>query len=81
MASPTSLYGGSSRRVVRTTSGDGAAAGSVAPPVKQLLRRLKYRLRRSAAPPAPVSFGYDMQSYSQNFDDGLGSSSTQIRRS
>jgi hypothetical protein len=53
----------------------------VAPPVKQLLRRLKYRLRRSAAPPAPVSFGYDMQSYSQNFDDGLGSSSTQIRRS
>jgi hypothetical protein len=82
MASPMSLYSGgssSSRQgVVQTTSGGGAARR---PAVKQLLRRLQYRLRRSAATPrraAPVSFVYDLQSYSQNFDDGLGSS-TQMR--
>jgi hypothetical protein len=45
-------------------------------PARQLLRRLQYRLRRRAATleaEAPVSFVYDLQSYSQNFDDGLGS--------
>jgi hypothetical protein len=67
MTSPMSLYSGSSsRRVVQTTKQRSTA------PMKQLLRRLQYRLRRSATP--PVRFSYDLESYSQNFDDGLGSS-------
>ncbi|GJN20813.1 hypothetical protein PR202_gb08236 [Eleusine coracana subsp. coracana] len=47
-----------------------------AAPVKQLLRRLQYRLRSATRPRrgVPVSFVYDLHSYSQNFDDGLGSS-------
>jgi hypothetical protein len=45
----------------------------LAAPVKQLLRRLQYKLGRSAARPAPVRFAYDMESYSQNFDSELGS--------
>jgi len=46
---------------------------------RQLLRRLRStwrRRRRSAARPrgaAVRSFGYDLQSYYQNFDDGLAS--------
>nr|TKV93469.1 hypothetical protein SEVIR_9G227300v2 [Setaria viridis]TKV93470.1 hypothetical protein SEVIR_9G227300v2 [Setaria viridis] len=47
-----------------------------AAPVRQLLRRLlRCRLRSSAGRPgrAAASFGYDQQSYSQNFDDGIGS--------
>jgi hypothetical protein len=44
--------------------------------MKQLLRKLRStwrRRRRSAARPrrAVVTFGYDLQSYYQNFDDGL----------
>ncbi|OEL14569.1 hypothetical protein BAE44_0024413 [Dichanthelium oligosanthes] len=47
-----------------------------AAPVRRLLRRLRCSLRRSAARPsrAAVSFGYDLHSYSQNFDDGIISS-------
>ncbi|GJM84761.1 hypothetical protein PR202_ga00463 [Eleusine coracana subsp. coracana] len=64
----------SSRRVVKTMSGGDEAQRSAAP-VKQLLRKLQYRLRSAARPRrgAPVSFVYDLHSYSQNFDDGLGS--------
>ncbi|RCV42592.1 hypothetical protein SETIT_9G227800v2 [Setaria italica] len=47
--------------------------------VKQLLSRLmRSTWRRGAARPrrraAVRSFGYDLQSYSQNFDDGIGCS-------
>ncbi|TVU30419.1 hypothetical protein EJB05_22042, partial [Eragrostis curvula] len=77
MASLSSLYGGSSnRKSVQTMSGSAASSRSAAP-VKQLLRRLQYTLRRSVSRPrraALVSFGYDLESYSQNFDDGLDSS-------
>lgn len=55
----------------------GGAAWRPAAPVRQLLRRLlRCRLRSSARRPrrAAVRFGYDPQSYSQNFDDGIGSS-------
>ncbi|XP_062200463.1 uncharacterized protein LOC133903121 [Phragmites australis] len=47
-----------------------------AAPVRKLLRRLRSMLTNSAARPrrSAVRFGYDPQSYSQNFDDGLGSS-------
>ena len=45
---------------------------------KQLLSRLIWSTwRRSAGWPSrrpAVKFGYDLQSYSQNFDDGLGCS-------
>jgi hypothetical protein len=63
--------GGASRR--RSGCGRSAVA------VKQLLSRLRstWRRRRAAARPrrrAKVSFGYDLQSYHQNFDDGLASS-------
>ena len=61
----------SSWRVVKAMSGADEAARL---PVKQLLRKLQYRLRRSAAArPEPVTFAYDPESYSQNFDDGHGS--------
>ncbi|GJN20817.1 hypothetical protein PR202_gb08240 [Eleusine coracana subsp. coracana] len=61
--------------MVKTMSGGDEARRSAAP-VKQLLRRLQYRLRSAARQrrAAPVRFGYDMRSYSQNFDDGLGCS-------
>jgi hypothetical protein len=73
MAAPLlSLYSGSGRKVVQSTS-SGAAVRQPTAPVKQLLRRLQHKLRRSAARPAPVRFAYDMESYSQNFDGGLGS--------
>jgi hypothetical protein len=64
--------GSSSRR--RSGGGRSAAA------VKQLLSRLRstWRRRRAAARPRrranKVSFGYDLQSYRQNFDDGLACS-------
>ncbi|CAL4933690.1 unnamed protein product [Urochloa decumbens] len=68
MASQLSLYTtGSSRR----SGGRSAAA------VKQLLSRLRSTWRRRVARPrraAVRSFGYDLHSYSQNFDDGLASS-------
>ncbi|TVU30421.1 hypothetical protein EJB05_22044, partial [Eragrostis curvula] len=60
-------YSSSNQRI------DGTARRSSSP-VRQLLKRL---WRRGTARPrraAPVSFGYDLHSYSQNFDDGLGSS-------
>uniref|UniRef100_A0A0A8XPU2 Uncharacterized protein n=1 Tax=Arundo donax TaxID=35708 RepID=A0A0A8XPU2_ARUDO len=71
MAPPLGLYGGGGRRRVHARSGRGRAWRSAAP-VRLLLRRLRSSLRRTAARPA-VRFGYDLQSYSQNFDDGLGS--------
>jgi hypothetical protein len=60
--------GGGSRRRVDARSGGRSAAA-----VKQLLSRLRSTWRRSPRR-AAVSFGYDLQSYSQNFDDGLASS-------
>ncbi|RLN17876.1 hypothetical protein C2845_PM02G12190 [Panicum miliaceum] len=70
--------GGSGWRRLHARSGGRPAAAAAA--VKQLLRRLRStwrRRRRSAARPrrgAARSFGYDLQSYYQNFDDGLASS-------
>ncbi|CAN6304926.1 unnamed protein product [Urochloa humidicola] len=64
--------GSSRRRLVNARSGGRTAAAA-----KQLLSRLRSTWRRSAARPkrrAAVSFVYDLQSYSRNFDDGLGSS-------
>ncbi|RCV42597.1 hypothetical protein SETIT_9G228300v2 [Setaria italica] len=58
-------------RLAGRSSGRSAAAA-----VKQLLSRLRssWRRRRAARPrQAAVRFGYDLHSYSQNFDDGLGS--------
>ncbi|OEL17966.1 hypothetical protein BAE44_0021014 [Dichanthelium oligosanthes] len=67
--------GSSSRRRVHARSGGRSTAAEAA---KQLLSRLRSSLRRgSAARPrrrAAVRFGYDLQSYSQNFDDGQGDS-------
>ncbi|RCV42599.1 hypothetical protein SETIT_9G228500v2 [Setaria italica] len=54
------------------------SGGQSAAAVKQLLSRLRSTWRRrSAARPRrqAVRFGYDLHSYSQNFDDGLASSS------
>jgi hypothetical protein len=44
--------------------------------VRRLLRRLRSSFRRSTVRPrrAAVRFGYDLHSYSQNFDDGVASS-------
>ena len=68
------LYtGGSSRRRVHASRSGGRSAAAV----KQLLSRLRstWRRRRAARPRrAAPSFGYDLHSYSQNFDDGLASS-------
>ncbi|CAL4917100.1 unnamed protein product [Urochloa decumbens] len=60
--------GGSSRRNVHGRSGGRS--------VKRLLLKLRSTWRRRAARPrrAAVSFGYDIHSYYQNFDDGLCSS-------
>ncbi|KAG2537640.1 hypothetical protein PVAP13_9NG344200 [Panicum virgatum] len=54
------------------TGGSGGRSSSA---VKQLLWRLRSTWRTSAGWPRrpPVKFGYDLPSYSQNFDDGLGS--------
>ncbi|KAG2602485.1 hypothetical protein PVAP13_5KG683514 [Panicum virgatum] len=69
MASGQNTGGSSRRRVVRASSGGGSGR-SVA--VKQLLTRLRCTWRRQNPPrrAASVSFGYDLHSYSQNFDDG-----------
>jgi hypothetical protein len=72
MASLLGLNTGGSRRRVDGRSGGRPAAA------KQLLSRLRSTLRRGAGrrrQPAVKSFGYDLQSYSKNFDDGLASSS------
>ncbi|KAF8723040.1 hypothetical protein HU200_022189 [Digitaria exilis] len=73
MASLLSLYGSGRRRVSR----NGGTAWQSPAPVSRLLRRLRSSLRRSAARPRreAVRFGYDLHSYSQNFDDGLAASS------
>ncbi|RLN39665.1 hypothetical protein C2845_PM01G40680 [Panicum miliaceum] len=65
------LYtGGSGWRRLHARSGGRPPAAAV----KQLLRRLRStwrrRRRRSARRAAARSFGYDLQSYYQNFDDG-----------
>ncbi|CAN6299142.1 unnamed protein product [Urochloa humidicola] len=66
MASQLGSY--TAGRMVRTRSGGRSAAA-----MKQLLSKLRSTWRRSSGRPA-ASFGYDLQSYSLNFDDGLGSS-------
>ncbi|PUZ38735.1 hypothetical protein GQ55_9G219700 [Panicum hallii var. hallii] len=70
MASPVGAYTGGSGSSHARSGGRSAAAAAA----KQMLSRLRSTWRRSAARPrrrAAVSFGYDMRSYSQNFDDGL----------
>ncbi|CAN6299144.1 unnamed protein product [Urochloa humidicola] len=69
MASQLGSYtaGSGNRKMVRTRSGRRSAAA-----MKQLLSKLRSTLRRSSGRPA-ASFGYDLQSYSLNFDDGLSS--------
>jgi hypothetical protein len=65
---------------LRQYASSGSRSGVVcrsAAAAKQLLSRLRSTWRRRAARarrPA-IRFGYDLQSYSQNFDDGLASSS------
>ncbi|CAL4933684.1 unnamed protein product [Urochloa decumbens] len=62
--------GSGTRKMVRTRSGGQSAAA-----MKQLLSKLRSTWRRSSGSGRPAaSFGYDLQSYSLNFDDGLGSS-------
>ena len=73
--------GGSGWRRLHARSGGRPPAAAAAAAVKQLLRRLmrstwRRGSRRSAARPrraAARSFAYDLQSYYQNFDDGLAS--------
>ncbi|KAF8723041.1 hypothetical protein HU200_022190 [Digitaria exilis] len=69
-------YTGGRRKVVHGRSG---GRSSSAAPVKQLLSRLRSAWRRRAARPRPrraaARFAYDLQSYRQNFDDGLAASS------
>jgi hypothetical protein len=70
-ASLMGLYTGGNRRRVDGRSGGRSAAAAAA---KQLLSRLRSTWRRGAGRPrrpAVKSFRYDLQSYSQNFDDGL----------
>jgi hypothetical protein len=55
----------------------GRSGGRSAAAVKQLLSRLRCSWRRRAARPrrSAARFGYDLHSYSQNFDDGITSPS------
>jgi hypothetical protein len=57
-------------------NGSGGRRRQSAAPVRRLLRRLRSSFRRSTVRPrrAAVRFGYDLHSYSQNFDDGVASS-------
>ncbi|RLN16663.1 hypothetical protein C2845_PM02G12170 [Panicum miliaceum] len=75
MASPVGAYtGGSGSSHARSGRRSAAAAAAA----KLMLSRLRSTWRRGAARPrrrAAVSFGYDLRSYSQNFDDGLVGSS------
>ncbi|XP_040384345.1 uncharacterized protein LOC121055583 [Oryza brachyantha] len=80
MAFLLGLGGGSgSRRRVAAKGAAGAARGrrssavAAAPrPVRQLYWKLRSRLRpKRHASGAAARFGYDLQSYSRNFDDGL----------
>uniref|UniRef100_A0A0E0BBG9 Uncharacterized protein n=1 Tax=Oryza glumipatula TaxID=40148 RepID=A0A0E0BBG9_9ORYZ len=79
MAFLDGLYG--SRRRMATAKGAGAgrrrsSSAVAAPrPVRQLYWKLRSRLRSSSsskrhAGGAAARFGYDLQSYSRNFDDG-----------
>ncbi|KAL6641052.1 hypothetical protein ACP70R_019233 [Stipagrostis hirtigluma subsp. patula] len=73
MASLLGMYGGGGRKRAAHAVGKGGGAA----PVRGLLRSLRSSLRRSAARtrrPGAVRFGYDLHSYLQNFDDGLGAS-------
>ncbi|GJN20814.1 hypothetical protein PR202_gb08237 [Eleusine coracana subsp. coracana] len=67
-----SLYRGGGRRRVHSKRSGAKAAWRSAAPVRKLLRRL---WRKGTARPrrATVRFSYDLESYCQNFDDGLGS--------
>lgn len=77
MASLLSLYGGDAAAGGRRRMSRGS--GTAPAPVRRLLRRLRSSfIRRSAARPrtrAAARFAYDLRSYSQNFDDGVISSS------
>nr|CAB3494478.1 unnamed protein product [Digitaria exilis] len=65
-------YTGGRRKVVHGRSG---GRSSSAAPVKQLLSRLRRRAARPRPRRAAARFAYDLQSYRQNFDDGLAASS------
>ncbi|GJM84759.1 hypothetical protein PR202_ga00461 [Eleusine coracana subsp. coracana] len=66
------LHRGGGRRRVHAKRSGGKAVWQSATPVTKLLRRL-WRQGMARSRRAAVQFGYDLQSYCQNFDDGLGS--------
>ena len=67
-----------SRKMMEGKSHDGSGSWRQAPaPVRQLfwrVRRAMLRPKRQA-----VSFGYDLKSYSHNFDDEIGRASCRER--
>uniref|UniRef100_A0A0E0M8I8 Uncharacterized protein n=1 Tax=Oryza punctata TaxID=4537 RepID=A0A0E0M8I8_ORYPU len=71
------LYGGGSRRRTDATGGGGRRRLAVAAPrpVRQLYRKLRSKWRSALRPGkkagGAAGFGYDLQSYSRNFDDGI----------
>lgn len=79
------LYGGGgSRRRTAASSTGGVerrrlAAVATARPVRQLYRKLRSKWRSSASTQpgkkagGAARFGYSLESYSRNFDDGLAS--------
>uniref|UniRef100_A0A0D9XKF4 Uncharacterized protein n=1 Tax=Leersia perrieri TaxID=77586 RepID=A0A0D9XKF4_9ORYZ len=80
MAFLRGIYGGGSRRRTNEEKKNGGGGGGrrwmavAAPrPVRQLYWKLRSRLRqkRHASGAARSSFGYDLESYSRNFDDGV----------
>jgi hypothetical protein len=74
-ASLLGLYSGGSGRCRRVHARGGGRRSAAA--VKQLLSRLRRSWRRRVTRPrrSAVRFGYDLHSYSQNFDDGIASPS------
>ncbi|ONM06027.1 hypothetical protein ZEAMMB73_Zm00001d032771 [Zea mays] len=72
MASLLGLYTSGSARGRRVHAARSSGRRQSAAPLKQLLSRLRCSWRRRAARPrrGAVRFGYDLHSYSQNFDDG-----------
>ncbi|KAF6991634.1 hypothetical protein CFC21_008699 [Triticum aestivum] len=60
----------SSRKMMEGKSHGGSGSWGQAPaPMRQLFRRVRRAVLRPKR--RTVSFGYDLKSYSQNFDDGL----------
>ena len=80
-ASLVVLYTGGSGRGGRVYARSGGRRSAAA--VKQLLSRVRRSWRRRAARPrrSAVRFGYDLHSYSQNFDDGPVATACAVVRS